>query len=148
MQLRLILLLGALLVLATDVLAAQWLSVDGNRVNMRKGPSTKNQVIYTLGRYYPLEVLEKKGSWYRVRDFENDRGWIHSSVVATQVRGVIVSSKKVNVRSEPTTDAQIRFRTDYGVAFRVLDSRSGWVKVKHPQGHTGWIYGKLLWGAK
>ena len=76
------LLLSALFLLApTTATAREMVSVKGTLVNMRSGPGTGCRVTWQLEKGYPLQVLAKKGSWLKVRDFENDRGWISRSVI-------------------------------------------------------------------
>ncbi|ADU66239.1 protein of unknown function DUF1058 [Desulfurispirillum indicum S5] len=134
--------------LVLTAIADNYVAVTGDRVNLRAQPSTNAEVLWTLGKYFPLKVLKQQGNWYQVEDFEGDKGWIHNSVANKENRGVIVIRNNVNVRSSNSTNSDILFRTSYGVAFRIIGQRSNWYQVEHPDGHQGWIRGDLLWGAK
>jgi SH3-like domain-containing protein len=37
-------------------------------------------------------------------------------------------------------------KAHYGVVFKTLKKKSGWVKVQHEKGVTGWVKRSLLWG--
>ena len=57
-----------------SVVAAEFVSVVKDGVNMRSGPATSNEILYQLPAGYPLKVLARKGKWLKVSDFENDKG--------------------------------------------------------------------------
>ncbi|MDH3781510.1 MAG: SH3 domain-containing protein, partial [Desulfobulbaceae bacterium] len=56
--------------------AITMVSVTGNNVNLRKGPSDQYPVIWELGQGFPLRVIGSQGNWLKVSDFEDDVGWI------------------------------------------------------------------------
>lgn len=45
------------------------------KANIRKGPGTKNPIVFSVEKNYLFKVLEKKGSWYRLVDKDGDKGW-------------------------------------------------------------------------
>ena len=55
---------------------AQILSVKGPKANFRKGPSVKNEILYTADKNYPVKVLKRQKGWIRVEDFQGDKGWV------------------------------------------------------------------------
>lgn len=57
--------------------------IDGSRVNMRSGPSTRHTVLRKLGSGDRVEVLEDNGSgWLKLRVVGSDRiGWIADFLV-------------------------------------------------------------------
>lgn len=124
---------------------AKMVSIAQKQVNMRKGPSTKYQIIWELGKGYPLMVIGKKGKWLKVKDFENDKGWIYAPLTS-RAPHLIVKKSKINIRKGPGKKYKIVGKASYGTVFRTLKRGKGWVKVKHENGLTGWVYRKLLWG--
>ena len=134
-----------LLLSASFVTAAEFVSVKGDSVNVRTGPSTENQVSMELFAGYPLKVLSSKGNWLKVIDFENDSGWIHNSLVTDGNTVIVNGTKSVNMRSEPTTKSSVIANVDRGVVLTKLESRGKWQKLKHSSGLVGWIYKPLLW---
>mmetsp|Transcript_18341 Transcript_18341/g.8537 ORF Transcript_18341/g.8537 Transcript_18341/m.8537 type:complete len:111 (+) Transcript_18341:487-819(+) len=88
------------LMTAFAAVAADYVSVKNDDVNLRSGPDTKYSVLYALPSGYPLKVLSKKGKWLKVSDFENDQGWIYAPLVS-DTRYCIVKVKEGNVRSGP-----------------------------------------------
>lgn len=138
------------LVLAGDFLspasaAATMVSIDRPKVNMRSGPGTRYQVIWELKRGYPLQVIGKKDTWYKVRDFEGDTGWVYAPLTSRKAH-LVVKKKKINLRSGPGTSYPIVAQARRGVVFTTVKRVKGWVKIRHENGVTAWAARHLLWG--
>ncbi len=125
--------------------AISLVSVDGENVNMRSGPGSNYSVLWELGRGFPLKVLDRKGGWVKVEDFEGDSGWIYGKLV-TKKPHLIVKKRRVNVRSGPGRRFPLVGKANYGVVFKTIKASNGWVQVKHENGLTGWVKRDLLWG--
>lgn len=125
--------------------AAKMVSIAGNEVNLRSGPSEKNKVMWVLGTGFPLQVIKSQGKWFKVRDFENDEGWVYAPLTSSTPH-MVVKSRLANIRSGPGEKYKVTGQARYGVVFRTLERTRYWVKVKHESGKTGWVARKLLWG--
>lgn len=138
--------IGLAALLTTGHTSAQnMVSVKGSTVNMRAQPTTNAEIVWELNRGYPLKVLQRKGRWLQVSDFEGDRGWVARSLTGT-VGHFVVKSKTANMRSGPGTHYPIVDKLAYGDLLRTLAKRSGWSQVQNSDGKKGWISQKLLWG--
>lgn len=124
---------------------AQTVSVKKDNVNVRSGPGTNFPVSMELFKGYPLKVIEKKGDWLKIKDFENDSGWIYSPLVVPGSTVIVNGKKSINMRSKPNTTASIVATVDRGVVLTKISTKGKWVKVRHSQGAIGWIYKPLLW---
>jgi SH3-like domain-containing protein len=138
-------LMAGLVLVQTPAFAREMVSIKGNIVNMRSGPSTGSQILWELERGYPLEVLQRKGDWLQVRDFENDRGWVARSLTGS-TRYHIVKAKVANIRSGPSTRFRVVGKSERYDLMRTRGSKAGWVKVQSDKGVTGWVSKNLLWG--
>lgn len=140
----------ALLHLADGAVAADMGSIADDDINMRSGPGLEHAVVWKLDSGFPVEILATKGEWLQVRDFEDSTGWVHKKNVARTPHMIVKANKgvdhQINVRKEPATDGAIVAKASYGVVFKTLEKKNGWVKVEHGQGVTGWVDGRLLWG--
>jgi SH3-like domain-containing protein len=131
--------------LAGPALSAEYVSVVKDGVNVRTAPSTDAPVLMELFQGYPLMVQGKEGDWLKVSDYENDTGYIHSTLV-TKGNTVIVNAKKsANMRSEPNATAPVVADVERGVVLTKISSQDQWVKVKHSGGTVGWIFQPLIW---
>lgn len=141
---QVIVMTGAIVAMsAMSVLAAEFVSVVKDGVNMRSGPTTNTEILFQLPAGYPLKVLERKGKWLKVSDFENDKGWIFGSLVNTSSTA-IVKVKECNVRSGPGTNFDKVGTLAREVIVKRVDRKGEWIKISHPK-LTGWVYSKLLW---
>jgi SH3-like domain-containing protein len=129
---------------------AKMKSIDGEKVQLRSGPGTKYSAKWEYGDGFPLKVLTQKGSWIKVKDFENDTGWVYKKYLTSKPHMVVKvnkgKKKKINIRKGPGTKYKAVGKAYYGVVFETLRQEKGWVKVKHESGLTGWIKRSLLWG--
>lgn len=137
---------SSLILFSPGAWAANFVSVAKDGVNLRSGPDVKYEILYELPEGYPLKVLEKKSGWLMVSDYQNDRGWIYSSLVSND-RYVIVKVTDGNVRSGPGTNYNIIGQVYKDVILKKISSQNKWVKVAHPQlpGGSGWVYQSLIW---
>ena len=132
------------LFLTVSAFAAEYVSVRKDGVNMRSGPDTDKEILWEVFKDFPLQVIERKGKWAQTVDFEGDKGWIYSPLLADK-KTVIVKVKLANMRSGPGTNYDTVARVKYGVVFKPVDQQGEWIKVKHEDGTTGWIFDELLW---
>lgn len=136
--------LFCLLVSAGLAGAQQRVSVNAKIANLRSGAGTGNATLWQVEKYHPFVVTQKKGKWYKIKDFENDTAWIHNSLVGN-VKSVITIKDKCNVRSKPTTKSGILFTAERGVPFKVIKKQGNWINVEHTDGDKGWIHKSLIW---
>ena len=53
-------------------LAAEYVTVIKDGVNVRAEPSTKGEVFWEVFKDFPLKVIQRKGDWVKAEDFEGD----------------------------------------------------------------------------
>ena len=60
-----------------------FLSLKKNEVNLRQGPSLEYPIklIYKK-KYLPVIILDKSGPFRKIKDFENNTGWIHIALLS------------------------------------------------------------------
>lgn len=133
------------LMLFVGTASAERLSVAASKVNVRSGPGTSHEILWSVGKYYPVDIIKKSGNWYRIRDFEGDTGWIFRSLLK-KIPAVIVKGTIVNVREGPGTNYRVLFQAEKGVSFKLLNRKKRWLRVRHADGEVGWIHESLVWG--
>lgn len=126
------------------------LSINGEDINMRSGPGTQHEALWVIGSGFPVETVSTKGEWLQVKDFEGSTGWVKKSMTRNTPHMIVKANKgtteQINVRSEPNNKAKVVAKAHYGVVFKTLEKKGGWVKVEHGQEVTGWVEASLLWG--
>lgn len=136
--------LAVVMLLAAPAAAAEYASVSKDGVNIRSGPATDKEILWELFKGFPLQILERKGQWVQIVDFEGDKGWIYTPLLSKE-KTVIVRADSGNLRVGPGTNYEIAASVKYGVVFKPLERRGEWVKVQHADGTSGWMHDKLLW---
>ena len=60
-----------------------FLTLKKNEVNLRQGPSLKYPIklIYKK-KYLPVIILDELGPFRKIKDFENNTGWIHIALLS------------------------------------------------------------------
>lgn len=134
------------LVALSPTWAQDLVSVRNPSVNLRAGPGTDTEVLWKLTRGYPLQVLETKGNWLRVQDFEGDGGWIARSVTS-DARYHVVKATRLNLRAGPGTQHPVAAQAVYGDVLRTARRQGDWVQLQAPKGSgTVWAASEHLWG--
>jgi SH3-like domain-containing protein len=94
--------------------------------------------------YYPIFVIEKKDPWYHFKDFEDDKGWVHKSLVG-KTDSVITKKEQCNIRSGPGPGNKILFTVEKGIPFKVIKRQGHWLHIEHADNDKGWIHDSLVW---
>lgn len=122
-------------------------AVEVPKANFRTAPSLKADVLFTATRYFPVEILETKGEWVRIRDFEKEESWVAKRLLG-DVHTVAIEVEKGNVRGGPSTQDEVVDRVEYGEVFRVVERKGRWLKIATPEETVGWVRDDLTWGER
>ncbi len=130
--------------------SAKMVSVKNDGVNIRTGPGRNFEVKWEYGKGVPLKITKSKGNWYKIKDFENDIGWIYKPLTSSTSHMIVKANrnknKQINIRKGPGTNYEVVAKAYYGVVFKTLEQKKGWAKVEHDSGTIGWVKRSLLWG--
>ena len=122
-----------------------FLSLKNNEVNLRQGPSFEYPIKFTYKKkYLPVEILDKSETWRKIKDFENNSGWIHTSQLskkksALNIKNNSVLYKKHTIYSKPIA------RLEVGRLVLIKRCNVKWCKITSG-GFSGWIKKNYLWG--
>ena len=57
-----------------------YLTLRSDKVNLRQGPSFEYPIkLVYKKKYLPVMILDKSETWRKIKDFNNNYGWIHVS---------------------------------------------------------------------
>ena len=113
--------------------APSFVSIHGNKVNVREKPNTRSATLWELGSGYPLQVRQRKGNWLQVRDFESTLGWVHAPLTSKKAHLIVTSYKKIG-------------QLEQHEVVRTLKKSGRWAHVQREGGQKGWIARSLAWG--
>lgn len=109
-------------------------------------PSKAGKKLYLIRAQTPVELLVKVGEWSKVRDAEGTLAWIEGRNLVEQ-RMLQVVVPMAEVRQAANTNAAVLDQLAKGVVVEYLEaSESGWVKVRHRDGATGFVRTTQVWG--
>jgi len=141
---RFLILLVFLFFINVGTAMADRLAIVVSVANIRSGPGSNYDILWKVEKYYPVNVIEKKNSWYHFIDFEDDKGWVHKSLVG-KIDAVITKKDLCNIRSGPGTGNKILFTVEKGIPFKVIKRQGHWLYVEHADKDSGWIHETLVW---
>jgi SH3-like domain-containing protein len=140
------LLLGSLLGVAGSAHALDFKAVGAAPVVLYDAPSEKGRRVAVAPRGMPVEVVLTYGEWTKVRDASGDLSWLQSKGLVGK-RNLQVTVANAKVRSSPDDAAAVVFSADKGVLLELVDPvASGWAKVRHRDGQTGYVKAAEVWG--
>ena len=139
----------ALVVLAMAALpvgAAEFRSVAENAVVLYDAPSAKAKKRYILGRGYPVEVVVVVEGWTKIRDAGGELAWIETRSLSER-RSVMVKTALADVRTAAEDKAPLAFQAEQNVLLDLNElTGTGWARVTHRDGQTGYIKVSVVWG--
>lgn len=132
------------LISAVPAWGAEYESVKNDGVNIRAGASDKDDVLWEVFKDFPLQILQRQGTWSQIKDFEGDTGWI-SSALLSKKQTVIVKVQIANLRSGPGQNFEPVATVKSGVVFDLVKREGDWLQLRHADGTEGWIFSTLVW---
>jgi len=126
--------------------AAEFRSVGVAVAVLYDGPSAQARRLWLAPRGTPFEVLSTVAPWVKVRDASGDIAWVDRGELVAQ--RTVVARAQAPVRSAGQEGAEVLFVVERGVGLELLDpvAISGWLRVRHRNGASGWIRASDIWG--
>ena len=122
-----------------------FLTLKNNEVNVRVGPSKKYPIKYIYKKkYLPLEILDKSETWRKIKDFENNSGWIHISQLSKKKSALNIKNNSV-IYKKPTIYSKPIAKLEIGRLMLIKKCEVKWCKITSG-GYGGWIFKNSLWG--
>lgn len=114
--------------------------VSAARTQVRAFFDARSPVVAELQQGHPLLVLEVKTPWAKVQAPGGFDAWIHKDFVTWSGADGTVTSRNVNLRPLPSTDASSTplGRLDKGDAVLRLGREGDWFRVRAPERFTAW----------
>ncbi len=108
--------------------------------------SLKAKKLFVATRYLPLEQVVVLDNWVKVRDNSGKLFWVEKRLLSSK-RYVMVITPFTVVRRSPDEDAEVVFKATQQLGLEWLgNTGSGWVKVRHLDGATGYVRSSDVWG--
>ena len=122
-----------------------FLSLKNDEVNLRQGPSFEYPIklIYKK-KYLPVIILDKSETWRKIKDFENNSGWVHISQLSKKKSAINIKNNSILFK-KPTIYSKPLARLESGRLLLINKCNLKWCKITSGN-FNGWIDKKYLWG--
>ena len=122
-----------------------FLSLKNNEVNLRLGPAFEYPIklIYKK-KYLPVIILGKSETWRKIKDFENNSGWIHISQLSKKKSAINIRQHSILYKNSTIYSKPIA-KLEKGRLVLIKKCKQQWCKIKTGK-YKGWIIKKNLWG--
>ena len=115
------------------------------KVNLRQGPGKDYPIkIFYKKKFLPVLVLDSSDNFRKIRDHENNSGWIHISQLSKKKAAIVIEDnlvmfKNATIYSNPTVILK------KGRLVIVHKCKDEWCKVSSDK-FKGWVANENLWG--
>tara|TARA_B100000579_G_scaffold267638_1_gene220777 strand:+ start:1297 stop:1746 length:450 start_codon:yes stop_codon:yes gene_type:complete len=122
-----------------------FLTLRNDKVNLRQGPSFEYPIkLFYKKKYLPVLVQDKSDNFRKIRDHENNSGWIHVSQLSKR-KAAITLEENILVFDNSTLYSKPLVVLAKGRLCRVLKCKDEWCKIKVDK-FVGWVKKENLWG--
>ena len=120
-------------------------TLRNDTVNLRQGPSFDYPIkIFYKKKFLPVLIQDSSGNFRKIRDHENNSGWIHISQLSKK-RAAIVTDDDLLMFERATIYSNPVAILKKGRLVKINKCKKGWCKVKSSE-FKGWIKKDSLWG--
>ena len=122
-----------------------FLTLRNEEVNLRQGPSFDYPVkILYKKKYLPVLVQDKSDNFRKIRDHENNSGWIHISQLSKKKAAIVIDDDLILFSNSTIYSNPIAILKK-GRLVKIKKCKKNWCKIVTSE-FKGWIKKESLWG--
>ncbi|MDC0058125.1 SH3 domain-containing protein [Pelagibacteraceae bacterium] len=124
----------------------RFVSLKSNDVNLRVGPSVNYPIkIKYIQNNLPVEIIDEFDVWRKVKDHENNIGWVHKSLIKGE-RFILPINIKENIKNiyDKPNGKIIGIVKNYNI-LSLERCLINWCYISH-KSIKGWISKNFIWG--
>jgi len=122
-----------------------FLTLRNDKVNLRQGPSFDYPIkIFYKKKFLPVLVQDKSENFRKVRDHENNSGWIHISQLSKKKAAITVDDNLILFSNSTIYSNPIAI-IKKGRLVKISKCNEEWCKINTGE-FKGWLQKKSLWG--
>ena len=122
-----------------------FLTLRNEKVNLRQGPSFDYPVkIFYKKKFLPVLIQDRSENFRKVRDHENNTGWIHISQLSKKKAAIVTEDKLTLFKSSTIYSNPIAI-IKKGRLLKIKKCKKDWCKVITGD-FKGWVKKESLWG--
>ena len=133
-------------IVASGLPVPRWVTIKAGRVNVRRGPSMEQDILWTYVRAgMPIEVIAEYDTWRRIRDADGATGWVKSAMLDGRRNVVIRGRLNAEFMSEPKDESRTVAYAEPGLVAELVSCAGAWCEVTS-RGYDGYVRRDRLWG--
>ena len=122
-----------------------FLTLRNEKVNLRQGPSFDYPIkILYKKKFLPVLIQDESGNFRKIRDHENNTGWIHVSQLSKKKAGITIIDNVIVFKNSTVFSKPIVV-IEKGKLCLIIKCVNEWCKIK-VNNYVGWIKSSSLWG--
>ena len=122
-----------------------FLTLRNDKVNLRQGPSFEYPVkLFYKKKFLPVVVQDKFDNFRKIRDHENNTGWVHISQLSKKKAALIIDDDQL-IFSKPSIYSKPSAILKKGRLCKVHKCKDEWCKISVEK-YKGWVKKDILWG--
>ena len=122
-----------------------FLTLRNDEVNLRQGPSFEHPIkIFYKKKFLPVLIQDNYENFRKIRDHENNSGWIHISQLSKKKAAIVIDDKLIMFKNA-TVYSNPSAILKKGRLVKINKCRETWCKVTSGE-FRGWIKKESLWG--
>jgi len=120
-------------------------TLRNDKVNLRQGPSFDYPIkIFYKKKFLPVLIQDRSENFRKIRDHENNTGWIHISQLSKKKAALIVDDSSI-LFNDSTVYSNPLAILKKGRLVKINKCKNDWCKIKTGE-FKGWIKKDSLWG--
>ncbi len=122
-----------------------FLTLRNEKVNLRQGPSFDYPIkLFYKKKFLPLLVQDTSDNFRKVRDHENNSGWVHISQLSKRKAAIVIEEELVLFSNSSIFSNPVALLKE-GRLVKINKCKIEWCKVKTGK-YKGWVSKNSLWG--
>ena len=122
-----------------------FLTLKNSTANLRQGPSFDYPIkIFYNKKFLPVLILDTSDNFRKIKDHENNTGWMHISQLSKK-KAALTHSEQVVMFKNSTTFSSPLVVLEKGRLCLISRCEKNWCKIKTDK-YSGWVIKKGLWG--
>ncbi len=122
-----------------------FLTLRNDKVNLRQGPSFEYPIkLFYKKKFLPVLVQDKYENFRKIKDHENNTGWIHISQLSKKKAAITIEDNLL-IYNKPSNYSKPTVVLKKGKLCKIKKCKHEWCKIQ-VENFSGWVKKNSLWG--
>ena len=124
----------------------RFVSLKSEDINLRIGSSINYPILLKyITEDFPVEIIDEYQNWRKIKDIDNNQGWIHKTLIKGERYAIINVEFPFNAKIFTKPDGKILGEIGNLNIVKINTCLDRWCNIKLKK-NKGWIHKNNLWG--